>query len=100
MGVLLSSVAGPAETTASSVASSGPGFSKWCGRSASKVTASPAARVVALAVDDELHRAGLDDRGLAAAGLVHRRVAGAAGLRARGERVARDLGALAGQRAG
>src|SRR5581483_2300500 len=32
----------PALTTASSTASSGPGFSKWWGRSASKVTQSPA----------------------------------------------------------
>ena len=40
----------------------------------------------------------LDDRGLAAAGLVHRRVAGPAGRGAGRERVQRDLGALAGQR--
>src|SRR3954452_24355779 len=33
----------PAETTASRTASSSPWFSKWCGRSASKVTASPVA---------------------------------------------------------
>ena len=32
----------PADTTASRTASSFPGFSKWCGRSASNVTASPA----------------------------------------------------------
>ena len=44
------------------------------------------------------HGARLDQRGLARAGLVHGRVAGAAGARAGRERVARDLGALAGQR--
>ena len=33
----------PAETTASRTASSEPGFSKWCGRSASNVTQSPSA---------------------------------------------------------
>ena len=31
-----------ADTTANRTASSFPGFSKWCGRSASKVTQSPA----------------------------------------------------------
>ena len=44
--------------------------------------------------------AALDDRDLAAAGLVHRRVARAAGLRAGREHVAAELGALAGQRRG
>ena len=41
------------------------------------------AELVALAVDVEHDRAGLDERDLAAAGLVHRRVAGPAGLRRR-----------------
>src|SRR5690348_4684741 len=52
----------------------------------------------ALAVADEDDGAGLDQRGLAAAGLVHRRVAGSAGDRARGQRVARQLRSLTGQR--
>ena len=43
-------------------------------------------------------RAGLDERGLAAARLVHRRVAGAARRGAGRQHVARELGALAGQR--
>ena len=88
----------PAATTASRRASVFPLFSKWCGRSASKVTLSPSRQLVALAVDEEVDRALEDDRGLAAAGLVHRRVVGRAGRRAGGERVDRDVGALARQR--
>src|SRR6266516_1390429 len=57
-------------------------------------------QLVALAVDVEHHGAVLDEGDLAAAGLVHRRVAGAAGLRAGRQRVAAELGALAGQRRG
>ena len=91
----------PALTTASRTASLSPGFSKWWGRSASKVTQSPAAQLVAGAVADERRpRPDSHQRGLAAARLVHRRVAGAAGDRAGGQRVARELGALAGQRRG
>ena len=56
--------------------------------------------LVALAVDAQHDAAGLHERGLAAAGLVHRRVAGAAGARVRRQHVARELGALAGQRRG
>ena len=79
-------------------ASSSPLFSKWCGRSASKVTLSPAGQLVALAVDEQVHRALEDDRGLAAPGLVHRRVVRAAGGGAGGERVHRDVRPLARQR--
>ncbi len=88
----------PALTTARTAAGRGPGFSKWWGRSASKVTVSPVAQLVALAVDVQDDGAFLDDRDLAAAGLVHRRVAGAAGLRAGVQHVAAELGALARQR--
>ena len=56
--------------------------------------------LVLVAVDPEDDRAGLDVKRLAAARLVHRRVAGAAGGGAGLERVQRDLGALAGQRRG
>jgi hypothetical protein len=53
---------------------------------------------MALVVDEQRQRPGLDDRGLAGAGLVHRRVARAACRGARREPVARELGAQAGQR--
>ena len=66
----------PADTTASRTASSFPGFSKWWGRSASKVTQSPAASSWRSPSTCSVDDAGLDDRGLARAGLVHRRVAG------------------------
>ena len=56
--------------------------------------------LVALAVDVEHDGAVLDERDLAAAGLVHRRVARAAGARAGRQLVAAELGALAGQRRG
>src|SRR4051812_9700563 len=56
--------------------------------------------VVALAVDVEDDVAGLDERDLAAARLVHGRVARAAGAGAGGERVAAELGAQAGERRG
>ena len=88
----------PADTIASRTASSSPRFSKWCGRSASKVTQSPAPSACAAPSISSSQRAALDDRGLARARLVHRRVAGPAGRGAGRERVARDLGALAGQR--
>ena len=77
-----------------------PGFSKWWGRSASKVTQSPAASSWRSPSMSSTTRAALDERDLAAAGLVHRRVAGAAGARAGREHVAAELGALAGQRRG
>ena len=96
----VSSVAGRRRRRRAATASSGPGFSKWWGRSASKVTQSPSASVwrsPSMSQDDV---AGLDERGLAAAGLVHRRVAGPAGRGAGCEHVARELGALAGQRRG
>src|SRR4051794_30592842 len=54
--------------------------------------------LVALAVDLEHDPPLLDERALAAAGLVHRRVARAAGDRPRGEDVTRELGPLPGQR--
>src|ERR671936_454215 len=57
-----------------------------------------AGELVALAVDVEHDGAALDERDLAAARLVHRRVAGAAGLPAGRERVAAELGALGRQR--
>src|SRR5512132_3057701 len=57
-------------------------------------------QLVALAVDVEHDGAGLDERDLAAAGLVHRRVAGPAGPPADGQDVAAELHALAGQRRG
>ena len=88
----------PADTMASRTASSSEWLAKWCGRSASKVTQSPVCSVVLGAVDVQGQRTALDDRGLTRAGLVARRVAGAAGDGARRERVARDLGAQAGQR--
>ena len=47
----------PADTTASRTASSSPGFSKWWGRSASKVTAVALGELVARAVADEGQRA-------------------------------------------
>ena len=87
------SVASPADTTASRAASSFPWFSKWCGRSASKVTASPVAQLVALAVDDAASTAPVSTTAVSrAAGLVHRRVAGAAG-RAPGASVWRETSA-------
>src|SRR5215212_6706685 len=49
--------------------------------------------LVAIGIDDQAYGAGLDERGLAAAGLVHGWVAGAAGLRTGRQDVARDLGA-------
>ena len=55
-------------------------------------------QLVALAVAVQNDGAALDQRGLAAARLVHRRIAGAAGDRPGRQRVARELGALAGQR--
>ena len=60
----------PAETTARKAASRAVGFSKWWGRSASKVTRVALVQLVAGAVADEHDRALLDERGLAAAGLV------------------------------
>ena len=89
----------PAAITDMNCASRRPGFSKWCGRSASNVTASPCSRSCATPSQTSRTPPVEHDRGLAAAGLVHRRVAGAAGGGARGERVQRDLGALARQRA-
>ena len=53
-------------------------------------------QLMALPVADERDGTPLDERGLAAAGLVHRRVVGRAGGAAGGERMARELGALAG----
>ena len=88
----------PAAITARNRVGSSPSFSKWCGRSASKVTLSPLAQLVAAAVDDQRQVAVEDDGGLAAAGLVHRRVVAAAGRGAGLQRVQRDVGALAGQR--
>ena len=90
----------PAETTASIRASSSLGFSKWWGRSASKVTASPSSQVVGDPVADQAQRAGGDHGGLAGAGLVHRRVVGPAGHGARLEPVLGELGALARERRG
>src|SRR3954465_10944347 len=55
------------------------------------------AEAVLLPRDVQGHGAVGHDRGLAAAGLVHRRVARAAGRRARLQRVRRYLGPLAGQ---
>src|ERR1700737_3125207 len=55
-----------------------------------------AAELVALTVADEHRDALLDERGLAAAGLVHRRVVGTAGCGARRQHVQRELGALSG----
>jgi hypothetical protein len=55
---------------------------------------------VAFAVDDERDLPALDQRALAAARLVHGRIAGAAGLCARRERVARELGPQPGRRRG
>ena len=57
-------------------------------------------QVVAAAVDGQRQGAGEDDRGLAAAGLVHRRVAAAAGGGAGLERVQGDVGALPRHRRG
>ena len=62
---------------------SSPLFSKWCGRSASKVTLSPLTELVPPAVDEELRGPVHHHRGLATAGLVHRRVVGRAGRRPR-----------------
>ena len=90
----------PAAITARNRVGSSPSFSKWCGRSASKVTLSPSRKLVAAAVDDQRQGAGEDDGGLAAAGLVHRRVRAAAGGGAGLEHVQGDVGALAGQRRG
>src|SRR3954469_12968438 len=56
--------------------------------------------VVAVTVDVEDDAALLDEGDLAAAGLVHRRVAGAARAGAGAERVAAELGPLTGQRRG
>ena len=52
-----------------------PRFSKWCWRSASKVTASPVRERVVLAVDHERQLTRQEQRGLAGARLVQRRVA-------------------------
>src|SRR3954469_7296648 len=57
----------------------------------------PGVEDVALGVADQDDFPGLHDGGLAAAWLVHRRVAGAARAGARRERVPRQLGPLAGQ---
>ena len=90
----------PAETTASRIASSSPGFSKWWGRSASKVTQSPSASSWRSPSMRSTTRPACDERGLAAAGLVHRRVAGTARARvrrpARGARARRAGRAAAG----
>ena len=87
----------PADTMASRTASSSEWLAKWWDRSASKVTQSPAVERVLSAVDVQRQRAPLDHGGLARARLVAGRVARAAGDGARGERVARDLRAQAGQ---
>ena len=79
-------------------ASRRPGFSKWWGRSASKVTASPSLQLVRDAVADQAQPALQHHGGLAAAGLVHRRVVRPAGGGAGRQRVQRHLGALARQR--
>src|SRR5258706_10932329 len=57
----------------------------------------PAGQLVALVVDVQDDAPTLDDGDLPAAGLVHRRVAGATGARAGGQHVAAELGALTGQ---
>ena len=70
----------PADTTASRTASSSSGVLEVVGKVG--VEGHAVARRPAswrCAVEDSTTRAGLDQRGLAAAGLVHRRVAGAAG---------------------
>src|SRR3954447_685014 len=56
--------------------------------------------LVAVGVDDQAYGAGLDERGLAAAGLMHGRVAGAAGLRTGRQDVMRALGAQPRRRRG
>ena len=60
----------------------------------------PLLQFVAAAVDDQRQGAGEDDGGLAAAGLVHRRVLAAAGAGAGVEHMQGDVGALTGQRRG
>ena len=55
--VLLSCAAGRRRRPPGRRASSAAGFSKWCGRSASKVTQSPSRELVALPVADEHDRA-------------------------------------------
>ena len=88
----------PADTIASRTASSFPSVLEVVRQVGVERHAVAGAERVRGAVDQQPQRAALDDRGLARAGLVHRRVAGAAGRGAGRERVARDLGALAGQR--
>ena len=88
----------PADTTASRTASSFPWFSKWCGRSASKVTQSPVSQLVRRAVDEQRH-------GPFSTTVVSREpgscIGGSPGPPVRGAGlygVPGDLGALAGQR--
>ena len=90
----------PADTMASRTASSSPRVVEVMGQVGVEGHAVAGVQRVRGAVDVQCQRAVLDDGGLARAGLVPRRVAGAAGDRARGERVAGDLGALTGQRRG
>ena len=55
-------------------------------------------QLVALRVAVQDDSTALDERGLPAARFVHRGISGSAGDRARRERMARELGALAGER--
>ena len=96
----LSSSAGPRRPRRAARPARPPSFSKWCGRSASKVTLSPARsswRSPSMTSD---RRPLQDHGGLAAPGLVERRIAGAAGRGARVEPVPGDVGALARAAAG
>src|SRR4051812_42718530 len=78
----------------------GPGVLEVVGQVGVEGDAVAGVQLVAVAVDVEHDAAVLDERDLAAARLVHGRVAGAAGARLGRERVAAELGALARQRRG